>query len=184
MIQPQISDPEVRLLADIAKSLQSAYIPDMEDWQGSPFRWMKQPIASRRVGTVFEQLVSEWCRQKGFSVSDAPNPQSDRIIGGLRAEIKGSTLWKGGKFRFQQIRDQEYDIAICLGIRPFDAQCWVIQKDILMQFPEGVGIQHGGQAGTDTAWLTVDADNPPRWLRQWGGRLSEAHQVLRKLTAG
>ena len=103
---------------------------------------------------------------------------------GLRTEIKGSTLWESGEFRFQQIRNQEYDIVICLGISPLDVQCWVIPKDVLMEHPPGVVYQHGGQEGRDTAWLTVAPDNPPAWLREWGGRLSDAYRVLRELTAG
>ena len=183
MTQRHITDPEVRLLAAIAASIEPDYTSNEDEWLASPFGWIKQK-PSRTVGKIFEQLVAGWCAAKEFDVTAAPNSDSDRVIGGLRSEIKGSTLWKGGGFKFQQLRDQEYDIVICLGIRPFDAQCWVIPKDVLMQHPEGVVSQHGGQAGTDTAWLGFNASTPPRWLQQWGGRLSDAHQVLRNLTSG
>lgn len=182
MTHQRVKDPEVRLLAAIAASIESDYTSDEDEWLGSPFGWIKQK-PSRTVGKIFEQLVSGWCAAKEFDVTAPPNSDSDRVIGGLRAEIKGSTLWKGGGFKFQQIRDQAYDIVICLGILPFDAQCWVIPKDILMRHPEGVVSQHGGQSGTDTSWLGFDAGDPPLWLRQWGGRLSEAHQVLRNLAS-
>ncbi len=182
MTQRVITDPDVQMLADIAVSLESRYVPDKSAWQDSPFDWLKQDIASRTVGMVLEQLVEGWFAMRGFNVSKAPNSDADRVINGQLVEIKGSTLWQGGIFRFQQIRDQEYDIVICLGIRPFDAQCWVIPKDVLMARPEGVGGQHGGQGGSDTLWLGFDADAPPRWMDEWGGRLSDAHAVLHNLT--
>ena len=176
-----IADPDARLLAGIAAELEPGYTSDEAEWRASPFGWIKrQP--SRRVGKIFEQLAAGWCAAKGFSVAAAPNSQSDRVIGGLKVEIKGSTLWAGGGFKFQQIRDQDYDVVICLGIRPFDVNAWVIPKETLMARPDGVVSQHGGQAGRDTAWLGFDADNPPPWLREWGGRLADAHRVLRRLT--
>ena len=180
MTQRAITDPEVRMLAAIAASLEPDYVSKADDWRTSPFGWIKQQ-QSRRKGKIFEQLVAGWCAAKGFDVTAPPNSDSDRVIGGLRAEIKGSTLWAAGGFKFQQIRDQEYDIAICLGISPFDAQCWAIPKEVLLSYPEGVTSQHGGQAGRDTAWLGFQADSPPDWLRDWGGRLSHAYAVLREL---
>ena len=181
MIRQGITDPDVKMLADIATSLESKYVPDKSAWQDSPFNWLKQDIASRTVGTVFEQLAEKWLAMKGFNVSKAPNSDADRVVDGLLVEIKGSTLWRGGNFKFQQLRDQEYDIVICLGILPFDARCWVIPKQVLMAFPKGVTPQHGGQDGRDTAWLSFPADAPPTWMNQWGGRLSEAHSTLRRL---
>ena len=181
MTEMPINDPDARLLAGIAVELETAYTSDEAEWIDSPFGWIKrQP--SRRAGKIFEQLVAGWCAAKGFSVAAAPNSHSDRVIGGLKVEIKGSTLWKGGGFKFQQIRDQDYDIVICLGIRPFDVNAWAIPKAVLMEHPDGVASQHVGQAGRDTAWLAFDADNPPRWLHEWGGRLADAHRALRRLT--
>ena len=43
-------------------------------------------------------------------------------------EIKFSTLWKSGVYKFQQIRDQEYDAMVLLGISPFSAACWIVPK--------------------------------------------------------
>ena len=180
MSQRQITDPEVRLLASISATLKPDYVVELDEWQDSPFGWMRQQ-PSRRRGKIFEQLVAGWCAAKGFDVTAPPNSDSDKVIGGLRTEIKGSTRWEGGGFRFQQLRDQEYDIVVCLGILPFDAKCWVIPKGVLMGFPEGVTPQHGGQGGRDTKWLNFPADAPPSWLSEWGGRLSEAYTTLRRL---
>lgn len=183
MAQQRISDSEVQSLVGVAQSIEPQYVYLEQEWKGSPFGWIKhQP--SRRRGTILEQLIEGWCRTNSFNVASSPNSDSDRVIGGLRVEIKGSTLWASGGFKFQQLRNQAYDIVICLGISPFDAQCWVIPKSVLFAHPrpEGVTPQHGGRAGRDTWWLCFQASSPPQWLRQWGGRLAEANQVLHDLT--
>ena len=181
MTGPRIDDAEVDALTEIAASLEPDSASPADDWRSSPFGWIRR-LNPRSKGKVFEQLVAGWCAAKGFDVIHAPNAQSDRVVAGLRTEIKGSMLREGGDFRFQQIRDQAYDIVICLGLSPHDAQCWVIPKRVLLAHPEGVSPQHGGSDGRDTAWLGFRADSPPRWLREWGGRLSEAHAVLLGLT--
>ena len=99
--------------------------------------------------------------------------------------MKFITLWKGGFYKFQQFRDQDYKFAVCLGVSPFDAHCWVIPKTVVLkQWGAGRGLesQHGGRAGGDTAWLTVTPGNEPAWLRKCGGRLSDAAAMIAKIT--
>ena len=123
-------------------------------------------------------MVSGYLALKGFDVTRSPDAGADRVVGGKRAEIKMSTLWQGGFYKFQQLRDQNYDFALCLGISPFDAHCWVLPKNVLLDSwanrAAGITPQHGGRAGTDTAWLSVDPDAIPEWLNEWGGGLSYA----------
>ena len=181
----QIHDPEVLRLVEIANRLEYRYIDDSNIWDGSPFEWLKGGLASRRKGVAFEELVSEWCVAKGLHVTKSPDSDADRIIDGLRAEIKGSTLWKGSAYTFQQIRDQNYDIVVCLGISPFDAHCWVMLKDDIMALrDEGlISPQHGGSRGSDTLWINgVNPKNPPDWIRPYGGTLSAGFAQLRSLT--
>ena len=102
----KITDPDVQLLAGIATMLQVDY-PENDDWAGSPFAWIKQR-PSRQVGKIGEQLVSGWCAAKGLSVGPSGDTEADKVIQGQRVEIKFSTLWKSGLFKFQQIRDQDY----------------------------------------------------------------------------
>ena len=97
-------------------------------------------------------------------------------------EIKFSTLWKKGIYRFQQIRDQNYEYAVCLGISPQEAHCWVISKVLLLDHVIGHTPQHRGGLGTDTFWFSVDPNNPPDWLVDCGGSLDEAFRVLRSLS--
>lgn len=45
-----------------------------------------------------------------------------------------------------------------------------------------ISSQHGGQVGSDTAWIDVRVDDPPDWLKQYGGSLSDAIFALSKIT--
>lgn len=176
----RITDPDVQLLASIAGTLHPDYVDDDLAWEGSPFAWIKSRPARQR-GAICEKLVAGFLAAKDFDVVRSPDIEADRVINGLRTEIKSSTLWKNGSYKFQQFRDQNYDVAVCLGVSPFDAHCWVIPKSLIMQnwgIAEGLSSQHGGQQGTDTAWLTVDPENVQPWLRQYGGTLGEAATVL------
>ncbi|PKO20737.1 MAG: hypothetical protein CVU38_18545 [Chloroflexi bacterium HGW-Chloroflexi-1] len=129
-MQYQIKNPEVLLLASIASTLKGDHVREgaADPWAGSPFAWIRTR-PSRQVGKIGEQLVAGWCAAKDLDVVSSGDSQADRVIAGRRVEIKFSTLWESGVYKFQQIRDQDYDFAICLGISPFNAHCWVI-KDL------------------------------------------------------
>ncbi len=178
-----ISDPEVQALAMIATTLQVDYGSEDVDWLGSPFAWIRSR-PSRQVGAIGERLVAGWLAAKGLDVTRSPDSDADRLINGHRVEIKFSTLWRSGVYKFQQLRDQNYEFAICLGISPFDAHCWAIPKQEIMHrwhSSDGIASQHGGKAGADTAWLSFSPAEPPAWMRVCGGRLSEAVRVIRNL---
>jgi hypothetical protein len=183
-VQNQIHDPEVRILATIAGTLKSDYVREGSDdpWAGSPFAWIRTR-PSRQVGKIGEQLVAGWCAAKGLDVTRSSNSEADRIIAGKRVEIKFSTLWESGIYKFQQLRDQDYDFAVCLGISPFDAHCWVISKAVLCQYVIGHTPQHTGKGGTDTFWLSIQATAPPAWLKPCGGSLAAAYEIMRKWQA-
>lgn len=148
-----------------------------DPWQGSPFAWIRTR-PSRQRGKIGEQLVAGWCAAKDLDVVRSPDAEADRIIAGRRVEIKFSTLWESGVYAFQQIRDQNYEYAICLGLSPFDAHCWVISKRVLRQHVIHHTPQHTGRGGTETFWLHFQVAAPPAWLRSCGGRLADAYRIL------
>ena len=123
-------------------------------------------------------MVERYCEAHDLSVSASPDSEADRIIEGRRVEIKSSTLWETGIYKFQQIRDQDYEFVICLGSSPFAVHCWVIPKDIIMENTTG---QHGGKTAKDTGWLSFRPESPPEWLAPYGGSLSAALVLLRQL---
>jgi len=178
-IKESIRDPEVRDLARYAGLLRDEYLKDEPDpWQDSPFGWIKTRPSSRQVGAIGERLVEAWLAAKGFDVVKSPDSEADRLIEGRRVEIKFSTLWKSGMYKFQQIRDQNYDYVFALGISPFDAHAWVIPKPVLKQYVIGHMGQHTGASATDTSWLSVKVGEEPDWLTDCGGSLAKARDLL------
>ncbi len=168
------------MLAGIAATIEGDYIDRDIEWVGSPFAWIKAR-PSRQIGAIGEALVAGWCAAKGFDVVRSPDTDADRVIAGKRIEIKFSSLWTGLPiFKFQQIRDQNYEFCFCLGVSPFDAQAWLIPKSALAVVrPPFLVHQHGGARGLDTMWLSVVASDPPDWLLPFGGRLSEVARLLK-----
>jgi len=179
----RIVDLEARQLATLSLSFEPKYVDAQNDpWIGSPFGWIKNR-PSRQIGAIGEALVASWCSSKGFTVDRPPNSDCDRIINGLRVEIKFSTLWTDNKiFKFQQIRDQEYDFCFCLGVSPENAQAWFIPKSELMfDRPPALVHQHGGSSGRDTRWLSFQASSPPEWLTKHGGSLGRVRDIIARL---
>ena len=178
MTQP-ITDPDVRILASLSASLAPDYASAADDpWIGSPFEWILR-VPSRTKGAIGEALVAGWAAAKGFDVVRSRSSNADRIINGHRIEIKMSTLWKSGGFKFQQIRDQEYDYCLCIGFSPFDVQAWLLPKTVLNEFVIGHMGQHTGATGRDTSWLGFQADLALNWMGPYGDRLSDVEHLLR-----
>lgn len=176
-------DTEFDRFVAISEELKSEYLSD-DRWVGSPFEWIKKR-PSRQVGKVAEQLVDGWASAKGLDVEASPDSDADRLVEGTRVEIKSSTLWQGGFFKFQQIRDQNYAVLFCLGISPEEVFGWAFPKNLLMDYWRDGTIesQHGGASGTDTAWLQIRPKPvvEPHWVREWGGPLDEAYEKLVEL---
>jgi len=173
-----IKNKEVQLLASISLGLRGEYEKSNSiRWQHSPFEWiLHRP--SRQRGKIGEQLIAGWCAARGLDVVRPPDSDADRIIEGTRVEIKFSTEWKNGQYVFQQIRDQNYQFLICLGISPFDARAWIFEKK---KIPfEKVRHQHGGERGRDTWWIGFKVDNPPTWMGKRGS-LTDVYKTLAAL---
>lgn len=184
MNERRIADSEVQILAGISSTLRADYDEEDLHWEGSPFAWIKTR-PSRQRGAIGELLVSGWCAAKNLNVARSPDSECDRLIEGKRTEIKFSTLWKSGVYKFQQVRDQNYEMVICLGVSPFDAHCWALPKaEVLRAWrarEPGIGSQHGGRRGRDTGWINVNPREIPAWLSGWGGTLRAGYEVLRRL---
>lgn len=149
-------------------------------WNGSPLKWILT-LPSGSKGALGKRLVSQWCALKGLSVGRSPDSEADITVEGRRVEVKFSTLWKDGTYTFQQIRNQNYEYCICLGISPFEAHCWVVSKKILMQHVIGHMGQHTGSHAQETAWFGFKPKSPPAWIAPCGGSLKRAYTVLRSL---
>lgn len=95
------ADDDLRVLANVSGALSLNYVRDSGDpWAGSPFAWiLRRP--SRQKGAIGEELVAQWCRAKGADVRRTGDSDADRLINGHRVEIKFSTLWVSGVYKFQ-----------------------------------------------------------------------------------
>jgi len=175
------NDNELGSLFSIVQSLKSDYVKegDLDIWKDSPFAWIKTR-PSRQVGKIGEQIISAWCKQKGFVVTKSGNSDADLVINGHPIEIKFSTLWETGGYTFQQLRDQNYEYAFLLGISPFAVHGWFVSKKILRQHVIGHTPQHTGKEGSDTFWVTFPANNPPNWLNELGGTMSQVYRVIQR----
>ena len=179
-----IKDSEVQLLAALAEGLRDEYRTEEDlSWSQSPFGWVKWQ-SSRRKGAIGEKLVAGWCAARDINVLRSPDAEADRVLEGLRTEIKFSTLWANQSYKFQQIRDQDYQLLVCLGVSPFSAHAWVFEKEFVVSnigLVAGLSHQHGGAAGRDTAWLSVSPTNVHPWMDEHGGDLRTAMRRLRTL---
>jgi hypothetical protein len=86
-------------------------------------------------------------------------------------------LWEKGMYKFQQIRDQNYDYLICLGISPFDAHCWIFEKKYAIR---NATPQHKSATGVDY-WIAVYPNKVNDWAEKCGGTLDQAYQILKNL---
>lgn len=151
-------------------------------WEHSPFAWIRQQ-PSRRVGAIGEAFARALLAADGFTMDKAQSSEHDMRADGKRLEVKFSTQWETGRYKFQQIRDQAYDGALLLGLSPQTAHAWFVPKLVLMAAWKAghlVG-QHGGSGAKETAWIEVDPGNVPAWLAPYGPTLDVALQHLRAL---
>lgn len=175
-----VSDFE--LLATAANYIKADFRVDNLAWGSSPFEWVLG-LPPGTKGKLGKQLVYQWCALKGLAVDRSPDSEADMLINGHRVEVKFSTLWKSGIYVFQQIRDQDYEYSVCLGISPFDAHCWVVSKNVLRKFVIRHMGQHTGSGGQETAWFAVNPHEPPEWIVSYGGSLDQAFLVLKNLSS-
>lgn len=182
-LQFSISDPDTRILASLAQGLQGDYInPETDPWTGSPFAWIRTR-PSRQRGKIGEQLLAGWCATHDLNVSRSPDSEADRIVENHRVEIKFSTVWANGSYLFQQIRNQNYDLLICLGISPFMAHAWILSKKEVTKKILGHSeySQHRGRQGSDTYWLRVSPDEGHVVFSPQSGKLSAVYKKLAEL---
>lgn len=130
-------------------------------WKGSIFKSIVN-FSPKSKGAFGEKLVSEICEsQYNLLVAKRTSPEHDRIIGGVRTEIKLSFCWDEtpGKWVFQQIRPEgDYERVIFIGINPDEVRIWWVTKADAKtcSIP-----QHGGKEGIDTRWVSITKEQIP-----------------------
>jgi hypothetical protein len=146
-------------------------------WAGSPFEWIHDAQSGRK-GAVGKRLVRAWAEGEGLHVAGKSGRGHDFRASGNRVAVKLSLLWSDGRFVFQQIKDQSYDVVALLALEPQRARLWLVPKSVLWQRAEW---QHTGREGQDTKWLHFHATMPPAWLSSGygAGGLQRAKHALK-----
>lgn len=148
-----------------------------DEWDRSPFAWI-QTLPPATKGRIGAEMVSAWCQELGITVSASADSDADIVFNGRRVEMKMSMLWSNGTYRFQQLRDQAYEVVVCLGLSPHEIHCWVVPKAAALA---NARPQHLGANGTDTRWFSVSPSDPPDWLMPHGGTTERAATILSSL---
>ncbi|MGN8132574.1 hypothetical protein [Paenarthrobacter sp. 22069] len=160
-----------KLFGEVARS---------DAWSGSPFEWIRA-VPSATKGRVGKVLVTEWARSVGLFVAGAPEGKGDRWINGHLVQIKMSTLWDAGFYKFQQIRDQDYAYCLCLGISPFQIHAWLLPKNVIKEHVIGHMGQHTGAGASETAWLEVRPGVVHQWMSGYGDTLESVRLTLENI---
>ncbi|MBV6396208.1 MAG: hypothetical protein HFACDABA_01802 [Anaerolineales bacterium] len=169
---------DFQLLASAASYYRLEIESSDVEWENSPFNWVLDlpPAAKGKIG---RNLITTWFASRGFSIKQGTGKDSFLTVNGYRCATKFSTLWSGGFYKFQQIRDEDYDFLICLGISPFESHCWVFRKSYVLQHAT---YQHRGAKGSEY-WLSINPETPPDWARNHGGILASTYSVFQRLLA-
>ncbi len=175
---PIVTQPPANydLLVSAASYLRNELEGEFGVWEDSPFQWtLVLPPAKK--GKLGRNMIATWCAMKGFSVEKLGDPDASLLINGYRIATKFSTLWSGGLYKFQQVRDTGYDFVFCLGISPDQAHAWIFPREFALK---NATIQHGGKKGTEY-WITIKPAALPSWVLSYGGTLDQVSVVMKKL---
>jgi len=177
------------LLTEIAtksNTYQQWYQEDTSFWDGSEFEKLKV-MSSRKKGAQAERLTADIMEGLGCDVPRDRNgnnkkPYSssdfDLFIDGFRVEVKMSTAWDNtlNKFTWQQLRNQDYQRVIFVGINPNHLDMWWCTKEELRSFIFGRDKyrQHAGKnGGQELYWIhtsggdTVDVPSFFKTMGEW-----------------
>lgn len=169
-------DHEMQQLASIAASLQSEFENKNDLWKSSPFEWIVG-LPARSKSKFARNLLLSWLTSKGLKISRVKDSSETIIVYQKKFAIKFSTLWEGGIYQFQQIKEDGPEYIICFGISPFNAHIWIITKESAIKHGNK---QHKG-AGAEY-WLSINPANTPEWLIDCGGTLIKAFEKLEKFS--
>lgn len=126
--------------------------PEVHDhrYENSIFHNIKR-LSPKVKGSRFEMIVEDVLSKLNYNVRKPENTDHDRVVNGVKTEIKGSTLAKGtDRFSFLQIRpDQDYDEMLFAMFYPNELVLMKMTKeDVMKNIKDNIfKKQHGGIKG-------------------------------------
>lgn len=149
-----------------------SHLKQISIWDGSTFELIRTISSPRAKGAIGEKLTSDVMTHLGHVVTKPSNSGHDRIIDGYKTEIKLSTTWDNrlDTFTWQQIRNQDYDRIIFIGVNPYDISFyWAEKSDLVTHiFGNDHYRQHAGKnGGQDLYWIQAIKRLP--WFRDIQG---------------
>jgi hypothetical protein len=141
-------------------------------WVGSIFEHHKG-LSSKAKGSWGERLACDILEGLGANVPRRKNgknkkPQGsgtdfDIYVDNKKIEVKTSFAWDETEdsFTWQQIRDQEYEYILFVGVNPNECKAWFATKNDLIKniFGRNEYRQHAGKDGEqDLYWIQTKGD--------------------------
>jgi hypothetical protein len=175
-------EPGLAALEAISATLKKTYdTPEDIEWIEHPLAWIRSK-PSARIGKIGRLFVMGLCKKANLQVKGVGYAL---LIGKKKYQVRFSTGWSGGGFKFEQLRFEKYEAVICLGITPQRAYAWVIPQTVIFDTTgtilkkDGLTPQHKGKGGSETAWINVNVQEIPSWMTQYGETISQAVDKLK-----
>ena len=167
-------------MLEIFNHFRPLYRPDVLYTASRPFVWIHDGLSPARKGAIGKKIVREFLNQNGFSIDSYKWRGADFTVNGHKATVKLSSLWSNGAYKFQQIRDDDYELLFCLGISTATVNIWVISKSEIVW--DDLPPQHGGKQAHDTWWFPC-APSKARytWMYPQNGDPSAICRHLRRI---
>tara|TARA_R110000772_G_scaffold82558_4_gene175056 strand:+ start:728 stop:1237 length:510 start_codon:yes stop_codon:yes gene_type:complete len=125
-------------------------------YDGSPMMHVKN-MGPGQKGSTCEKMVEDLYTKMGSVVEKPTSSEHDRIIDGIKTEIKGSCLAANSDvFSFLQIRpSQDYSQLIFFMAYPNEVVMMKMNKETVMKCVENKHFkpQHGGKKGNSGTYL-------------------------------
>ena len=177
-------EPGLAALEAISVKIKSTFdTPEDIEWKDHPLEWIRRHPSARigKIGRTFLQSLCEdhalQVKKRGYSL----------VIKEKKIQVRFSTGWSGGGFKFEQLRHEGFDAIFCLAITPNRVYGWAIPKSVIFDADghllkkDGLTIQHKGKGGSDTARINVDVNSIPAWMAPHGDSLTEAMNRLKAI---
>ena len=165
-----------KTLVKITDSLIPKY-PASTAWNDSSFNWIRG-LPSARKGAIGRDIGSGLLYAYGFTPGAY---RYELLVNGQTVLVRVAMKWEGNTVKFQNIRDNTFDHALCIALYPKSAYAWLVPKGEVWANGRvrkdrlGVKAQHKGA----DAWIHVDPKNVQPWLQPYGGTIDDMIKVAK-----